>query len=154
MSAAIEAFHEAITAAGLAPPDTIHDDGVIHRFSTNGRRSDDSGYYVLHTDGIPAGSFGCWRAGLQSTWCSKSDSTMTTAEREAHRQRIKAMKVQREAEQVQRQQKASQTAAALWKQVQISFASRTLTSFGLRPAPTSARSAAISASLRKLSSVK
>jgi hypothetical protein len=48
MSAAIEAFHEAITAAGLTPPDTIHDDGVIHRFSTNGRRSDDSGYYVLH----------------------------------------------------------------------------------------------------------
>ena len=133
MSAAIEAFHEAITAAGLAPPDTIHDDGVIHRFSTNGRRSDDSGYYVLHTDGIPAGSFGCWRAGLQSTWCSKSDSTMTTAEREAHRQRIKAMKVQREAEQVQRQQKASQTAAALWKQASPVTAHPYLTTKAIQP---------------------
>jgi putative DNA primase/helicase len=109
-----EHFRLAIAAAGLTPPDHIEPDGVIHRFSTSGRRGDDSGWYALHLDGVPAGSFGCWREGLQSTWCSKAENTLTPAEREAHRTRVKAMQAQREAEQVQRQQEASQTATARW----------------------------------------
>ena len=133
MSGAIEAFRQTIEAAGLPPPDTIHDDGAIHRFSTNGRRGDDSGWYMLHTDGIAAGSFGCWRAGLQSTWCSKSDSTMTTAEREAHRTRIKAMKAQREAEQVQRQKAASEAAATLWQRGDPATAHPYLTTKAIQP---------------------
>jgi putative DNA primase/helicase len=40
---------------------------------------------------------------------------MTQAEREAHRQRVKAMKAQREAEHAQRQQAARQTAAKRWQ---------------------------------------
>src|SRR5450759_5832986 len=101
---AIDQFRQAITAAGLTAPDVIHDDGAIHRFSTNIRRGDDSGWYSLHTDGIPAGSFGCWREGLQSTWCAKSDSAMTAAELNTHRQRIKAMQVQRDADKAEGQQ--------------------------------------------------
>ena len=115
MSDPIEHFKLAIAAAGLTPPDNIIADSAIHRFSTNGRRSDDSGWYMLHTDGIPAGAFGCWRTDLQSTWCAKSDSVMTDAEREAHRQRIKAMQAQREADLLATQQQASQTAAAMWQ---------------------------------------
>ena len=115
MSDPIEHFRQAIESAGLTPPDSIVDDGAIHRFSTNGRRGDDSGWYMLHTDGIAAGAFGCWRAGLQSTWCAKSDNAMTTAERDAHRQRIKAMQVQRETEQAQRHQTAAADAAQRWQ---------------------------------------
>lgn len=110
----IEHFQLAIAAAGLTPPDHIEPDGAIHRFSTSGRRGDDSGWYALHLDGMAAGAFGCWREGLQSSWCSKSDGDMTPAEVQAHRQRIKAMQAQREAEQTQRQQEASQTATARW----------------------------------------
>ena len=116
MTTTIEQFREAITAAGLEAPDSINDDGVIHRFPTNGRKGDKSGFYVLHGDGTPAGSFGCWRAGLQSTWCAKSDSAMTSAEHDAHKQRIKAMKAQRDAEQLTTQQQARESAAALWSQ--------------------------------------
>ena len=114
MSDPIELFRLAIEAAGLTPPVTINADGSLHRFSTNGNRGDDSGWYCLHLDGIPAGSFGGWREGLQSNWCAKSDKDMTQAEREAHRQRIKAIQVQREADAVQHQQQASESAAALW----------------------------------------
>ena len=116
MSDPIEHFRRAIEAAGLQVPDSINPDGTIHRFNTSGRRGDDSGWYMMHTDGIPAGAFGCWRSGLQSTWCAKSDTAMTDAEREAHRQRIKAMKAQREADTLATQQSAGQTAAALWQQ--------------------------------------
>lgn len=72
MSDPIEHFRLAIAAAGLEAPDSINADGAIHRFSTNGKPRDDSGWYMLHTDGLAAGAFGCWREGLQSTWCAKS----------------------------------------------------------------------------------
>lgn len=115
MSDAIQRFTAAIAAAGLAPPDTIHPDGKLHRFSASGKRGDDTGWYVLHLDGVPAGVFGCWRQGITETWCDKADSAMTPMEREAHRQRIKAMQAQREAEQVARQREAAAEAARRWQ---------------------------------------
>lgn len=95
----IDQFKQAIEATGLELPAEIHDDGKLHRFSTNGRCDDDSGWYVLYGDGIPAGSFGCWRTGLQSTWCAKSDREISDIERHAIRHRLNTARVQREAEQ-------------------------------------------------------
>ena len=115
MNDVIDQFRLAIAAAGLTPPDSIIDDGAIHRFSTNGKPRDESGWYVLHSDGIAAGAFGCWREGLQSTWCAKSDNAMTDAERDAHRQRIKTMQVQRKAELILRQQSAAADAVKRWQ---------------------------------------
>ena len=132
MSDPIEHFRLAIAAAGLTVPNDIHADGAIHRFSTNGRRGDDSGWYSLHTDGVPAGAFGCWREGMQSTWCAKSDHAMTDAEREAHRQRMIADKEQREADLQARHQQASETAAALWAKADTARAHPYLTTKGIK----------------------
>ena len=128
-----DSFRLAIAAAGLTPPDHIEPDGVIHRFSTSGRRGDYSGWYALHLDGVPAGSFGCWREGLQSSWCSKTESSMTPAEREAHRTWMKSMQAQREAEQVQCQQEASQTATARWNAAAPATGHPYLTRKGIQP---------------------
>ena len=114
MSGTIDQFRQAIAASGLTPPIEIIDDSSIHRFSTNGKPSDDAGWYVLHSDGIPAGSFGDWRSGLNQNWCSESQDTMTEAERQANRERVQAMQRQREAELVLRQQQAAQDAAKRW----------------------------------------
>ncbi len=57
----IEQFRDAIRFAGLEPPDVIEAEGKLRRFATNGKRGDDAGWYILHADGIPAGSFGDWR---------------------------------------------------------------------------------------------
>ena len=116
MSAAhIEQFRAAIEAAGMVPPDYIEDDGALHRFSSNGKAGDKSGYYVLHGDGVPAGVFGDWRAGLQSTWCAKLDNAMTPAERDAHRQRVKNAQAQRDADEAARQRDEADKAAARWQ---------------------------------------
>ena len=131
--ASIENFRMAIATSGLEAPDTIQADGEIHRFSSSGRRGDDSGWYVLYADGTPAGSFGCWRTGLQSTWCSKSDKTMTVAEREAHQQRIKAMKAQRDVEQVQRQKVAREEAQALWRHAEPALSHPYLAGKAIQP---------------------
>ncbi len=115
MTEAIEQFRAAILAAGMTPPDEIIPDGNRHRFSTNGRRSDDSGWYVLHLDGVPAGVFGSWREGFSQQWCCKTTGAMTQAERDAHRQKVKGMRQQREAETIARQQEAAQLAAQRWQ---------------------------------------
>lgn len=107
-------FHQVISAAGLTPPNRIVDDGQIHRFSSNGKRGDDAGWYVFHSDGIAAGAFGCWRQGLVQDWCSKSPDTMTPAEQESHRKRVEAMRLEREAETIQRRQEAAAKAQKLW----------------------------------------
>lgn len=128
-----EQFRIAILAAGLTPPDEIVADGRLHRFSTNGKPRDDSGWYMLHLDGIPAGAFGCWRSGLKSNWCAKADNDMTVAERGAHRQRIKAMKAQRDAEHAQAQQQASEAAALIWKAATPATGHEYLTRKGVYP---------------------
>ncbi len=107
MSDHTEAFKLAIATTGLTPPENIIDDGVVHRFSTNGKPAHKNGWYILHGDGIAAGAFGDWREGFTQNWCSKSDTSMTEAERVAHRERVKAMQLQREDELAQRQQLAA-----------------------------------------------
>ena len=133
MNNAVDGFRQAIMAAGIEAPDDIHGDGAIHRFSPSGRGNDKAAWYMLHTDGIPAGAFGDWRSGLQSTWCAKSDNAMTDAEREAHRQRIKAMKAQRDADLMATQQAASETAAALWQKADAAAAHLYLITKGIQP---------------------
>ncbi len=107
-------FKLAIATAGLTPPTEIIDDGAIHRFSTNGKPGRKSGWYMLHTDGIAAGTFGDWREGLTQNWCSKAETSMTEAERSLHRDRIKVMQRQREKDLSQRQRSAAAEAMKRW----------------------------------------
>lgn len=132
MSYPIEQYRAEILAAGLTPPDDIVADGKLHRFSTNGKPKDDSGWYMLHLDGVPAGAFGCWRSGLKSTWCAKADTDMTAAEREAHRQRIKTMQAQRETEQALVHQRASEVAVVNWKAASPATGHEYLTRKGIK----------------------
>lgn len=114
MSQFIEVFSQAIEAAGMVVPDVLHADGLLHRFSPSGKRGDTAGWYVLHSDGLPAGVFGCWRTGLVQTWCAKADHAMTPAERETLHQHVRNAKIQRDVETQQRQQQVQATALARW----------------------------------------
>ncbi len=115
MTAAIEQhFAAAIAGAGLQPPADVYADGLLHRFSPTGKRSDTSAWYVLHADGLAAGVFGCWKAGLTSTWCSKADNDMSAIERSSHRERIRAMRAQRDADEKQRLRGEADKAGARW----------------------------------------
>ena len=65
MRDALDEFRYAIEQSGLTPPEAILADGKMHRFASNGDPDDNSGWYVLFTDGLPAGSFGDWRLDLK-----------------------------------------------------------------------------------------
>lgn len=109
----IEQFHDAIQSSGLTPPETIEADGKLRRFASNGRRNDDAGWYLLHGDGIPAGSFGDWRTGLTQSWRADVGRTLTPAEEAEHRAKVEAMRREREADEARRRAEAAATAATI-----------------------------------------
>lgn len=114
MNATVDGFTKAMAQAGLTLPNTIIPDGRLHRFASNGRADGDSGWYVFHDDGVPAGMFGDWRTGLKESWCSKSDKQLTASERDAHRQRVEQIKRERDVEDQRRHTEAAAEAQRIW----------------------------------------
>ena len=109
---------DAMRAAGLQPPDEILMDGKIHRFrsGTKGEpgHGDKPGWYLVFGDGIPAGRFGCWRAGMEITWRADVGRKLTEFEEMSHARRISESKVLREAAQERQHQVASETVEKIW----------------------------------------
>ena len=93
-AAGIDGFRSEILKAGLSLPNEIIDDGRIHRFSSNGKTTDNAGWYVLFTDGIAAGAFGCWREGVNIKWCSVNESNLTQPEKHEFNKKITEVKKQ------------------------------------------------------------
>lgn len=114
MSDPLDLFRTAIEASGMTAPDDIKADGRLHRFSPTGRARDDAGWYVIHLDGIPAGTFGNWRTGESQPWCARSDGELTPAERAAIRERIRLAQRMRDAEIARRHADAARKAAEMW----------------------------------------
>ena len=107
---------EAMEAAGIKPPpaSSIVANGEFHRFSTNGKRNDDAGWYIFFDDIIPAGAFGDFRAGINERWCSKSESRMTPAEKEEIRFVAKHVMEAQRVERLRRHEEARRIAARMW----------------------------------------
>lgn len=107
----VHLFTQAIEAAGIDPPTHVTADGRLHRFSTNEKDNDTAGWYVLYGGEMPAGSFGCWRSGVQSNWSSKREEECTPLERLLYREQIKKVRRLRDAEQLRIQEVSSAIAA-------------------------------------------
>ncbi len=114
-AATLDQFRSAIVAAGLTPPDLIEADGKLRRFSSNGKLKDDAGWYVLHGGMVPAGTIGDHRTGVHQNWRADIGRTLTPTEDAAHRARMDAMKLIRDAEEAKRRKEAAKKAAAIWK---------------------------------------
>jgi putative DNA primase/helicase len=110
----VEQFRSAIQSAGLIPPDVIEPDGKLHRFSSNGKHGNDSGRYVLHSDGIPAGWIGNYGTGLSQNWRADIGRTLTPSEEAEHRAKVEAMRRERDTEIARERAEAASKAAAIW----------------------------------------
>lgn len=113
---------DAMEAAGLTPPHPIHIDGKLHRFrsGTKGQpgHGDKTGWYVIFPDGIAAGKFGCWRAGIEVNWRADVGRTLTPVEEMAHAKRLAEAKAAREAELAKNREVAANTVEAIWTNAQ------------------------------------
>lgn len=133
---AIDQFRQCMLSAGLTPPDTIRADGKTHRFSTGNKPSHKNGWYFLHLDGISWGQAGDWAvSGGDSVvhWCAKTDTQMTKAERDNHRQRVKAQQAQQEAKQIESQQESAAVAAQRFEKATACTQNDYLTRKGVNP---------------------
>jgi phage/plasmid primase-like uncharacterized protein len=104
-------LRDAIAASGLIPPTIVTLDGKLHRFKSGskgeGGHGDKPGWYIAYGDGIPAGRFGCWRSGLESSWRADIGRAFSPAEEMAHTRRMAEAKATREAEQARTREIAS-----------------------------------------------
>ncbi|MFO1257259.1 MAG: toprim domain-containing protein [Gammaproteobacteria bacterium] len=114
----IEQFKNKMLEVGITPPSLIIEDGQIHRFPTSSKSKDTAGWYILHSDGIPAGSFGDWRTGVASTWCSKSKDQMSVQEWLAYCRLQADAKQKREHAQLQANNQARERACLIWEKAE------------------------------------
>jgi putative DNA primase/helicase len=95
----------------------IEADGKLHRFSTNGKKDDKSGRYILHIDnGIPSGYFQCYRQDIKRTWKAGRDLVpdLTREERQAMQVQAEQVKVRKQRAETKQQQAKADKSGAIW----------------------------------------
>lgn len=131
----------AIADAGLTPPDDLVFDGQIHRFSTNGKKKDSSGWYVAFDGKLPAGAFGDWRQGMEVTWRADIGRELTSIEQMQHASRMRELKAKRDKELAAMREDAAEKAIELWEGAPLAsdehpyLQRKGITNPGLRVAP-------------------
>ena len=106
-------LNDAIASAGLDTPNHIIFDGELHRFSSNGKAGDKSGWYVAFGGDIYAAAFGCWRRDLLSNWRMDMGRSFTMLEEMAYKTKMQAAKLKRDAELHDKHESAKETAKEL-----------------------------------------
>jgi putative DNA primase/helicase len=113
-------LQDAMRGSGLEPPDTVYLDGKIHRFKSGTKGTpgagDKSGWYIAFSDGIPAGRFGCWRAGLESTWRAEVGRQISPADEMAFARRMAEAKAARDIEQARKHEVAADVVDTIWSE--------------------------------------
>lgn len=109
---------DAMRSAGLTPPDHIQLDGKLHRFRSGTKGSpgkgDKPGWYIVFGDGVPAGRFGCWRAGIEVTFRADIGRQLTDAEQIANARRLAEAIKLRDAELKRQRETAADTVEVIW----------------------------------------
>lgn len=103
---------------GFNPPENLVLDGCIHRFSTNGKKDDDAGWYVAYGDGVPSGKFGDWRSGEEFSFRANIGRQLTMVEELAVKKRMDDAKKEREAELNKKHEQAAVTVQTIWDNCQ------------------------------------
>ncbi len=106
-------LQEAMRALGFKPPDRIPA-GKTTRFSTNGKRSDLSGWVHLFPDEQGA-VFGCWRTGIKQVWQAKRERPLNQAELAEFNRKIKAAEKSALLEREAGYQRAAEEARKEWQ---------------------------------------
>ncbi len=106
---------DAMRSAGIEPPPNIRIDGQLHRFSTKGRKRDDSGWYIVFPDEPNAGRFGCWRDGIDAVFrAAIMGREYSAAENMAIVRRQSEAKAERDRVRKQKADVAADTVEQIW----------------------------------------
>lgn len=103
-------------AAGVTPPDELILDGQLRRFRTDSKRTDRSGWYVGHADGIVTMIWGDWRQGIEQTVKADVGRKWSVAEEMAHVARVAAAKAARDLERKKQNAATASTVDIIWSE--------------------------------------
>jgi putative DNA primase/helicase len=107
---------DAMFAAGIEPPEDIKIDGKLHRFSTNGRKRDDSGWYIIFPDAPVAGRFGCWRDQIDCVFKADIGRELSASENMAITRRQAEATEERERVRTKKSEVAANTVEKIWSE--------------------------------------
>ena len=106
---------DAMRSAGIDPPPKLEIDGQLHRFSTKGRKRDDSGWYVIFPDEPVAGRFGCWRDQIDCVFKADIGRDLSPAESMAIVRRQSEARAERERARAKKADVAASTVETIWR---------------------------------------
>ena len=106
---------DAMRSAGIEPPRDIKIDGQLHRFSTKGRKRDDSGWYIAFPDEPVAGRFGCWRDQIDAVFKAEIGRDLSPAENMATLRRQSEAKAERDLARQRKAEVAASTVDTIWR---------------------------------------
>lgn len=106
-----ESFRSAMNDKGITAPREIYVDNAIHRFSIHGNKPrNKSAWYVMFSNRISSGAFGCWKLGVTYSWCEKNFQQMTYSEWVEHKKQIeeaqRKLKIEKTGEQIKAAERA------------------------------------------------
>jgi putative DNA primase/helicase len=132
----------AMAEVGIQAPDHLEFDGRFHRFATGAKKSNKSGWYIaFDSANIPAGAFGDWRQGIESTWRADIGRELSHIEQMQHASRMRDLKAIREKEIAVAREDAAEKAAGMWEAAPLAsddhpyLTAKGITNPGLRAAP-------------------
>ena len=105
---------DAMRSAGIEPPHKLEIDGQLHRFSTKGRKRDDSGWYIAFSDEPVAGRFGCWRDQIDAVFKAEIGRELSAAENMAILRRQSEAKSERDLARQRKAEVAASTVETIW----------------------------------------
>lgn len=124
-------LQEVIRSVGFEPPESVIA-GKVKRFSTNGKKSDKSGWVFLFPDGEGA-SFGCWRTGEVHQWQAKRDKPLAPDKQEAMRRQFEEAKAKAKQELEESYKLAANEAKAIYDTARPALEHDYLSLKGIRP---------------------
>jgi putative DNA primase/helicase len=121
ISTIVDAFRSALLSDLGYAPNEIIPDGQGRRFSTDGKRGNKDGRYILHLDGFkPAGYYECLRQGIKRNWKYSETTTtpLTPKQKEALYKEIEFKKVVEQQRLDLQHEQVAQRALSIWRKAE------------------------------------
>jgi len=100
------------------PPQPIIYDGRIQRFKNEGDDKNNSWYVAFKNSDYESGAFGCWKLGVDETFCSRDLKTFTEEEKQSYAIQQSLLRKQREKDTKVKHQVAETNVNDRWTQAE------------------------------------
>jgi len=110
----------AMSDKGITPPpiEFVYD-GTIQRFKNEGDDKPNSWYVGYREGDFESGAFGCWKLGVNETYCNKDKSEFTAEEKKAFAIQQSEIRAKREAESEAKHQQAEINVNEKWSKIDV-----------------------------------